>query len=127
MKSLKDFYKINEKKQRIRGGKDTATIAELAQCYACAIASNVLKSNITEDDINDDTIDMARQYVKSQNRKPVINLLTPEWKSIVVSIANTLHGRGYFIPGGIYHRNDIFMQQIYANAREAMKNSGQKY
>ena len=122
MKSLREFYQINEKKSA-RGGKDVATISELAQCYACAIASNVKRSRITEDDINDEMIQQAKRFVKSQNRKPVITSLSNVWKSMIVSIANKLLDEGYSIPNGIYHRNDKFMQEIYKKAREAAKNS----
>jgi len=123
VRSLSEFYQLLEKKS-VRGGKDVATIAELAQCYACAIASNIKKSKITVSDINDDMIKQAKMFVKSQNRKPIITSLSDDWKNIIVSIANKLLNEGYSIPNGIYHRNDKFMQAIYMKARIAAKNSG---
>lgn len=126
MKGLFEYYSLLEKKSA-RGGKDTATVAELAQAYACAICSNVKKSLITEDDINSEMISQAKKYVISRNRKTIITSLSPEWKSIIVSIANKLFKEGYSIPNGIYHRNDSFMLDIYVKATTAFKNSGVKF
>jgi len=108
------------------GGAASTEIQESSQCVVNAIAYNVKKSQITEDDLTDENISKALKYSDiSSSDEEVRDFIKnkKDWTNTFINTANVLI-QNYSNPRFQQHRGSKFVDSIYNAYKAAKKGAG---
>jgi hypothetical protein len=125
--SLSQFKKTEEfgSGKGSGGGAANTAIQESAQCIANAIAYKIKKESISKEDITDENIDKALQYVNVTSSPEEMKefLKNNSWVNTFTSTANSLLSN-FYNPNFEFHRESDFVGKIYDAFKESSKKQG---
>jgi hypothetical protein len=125
--SLSQFKKTEEfgSGKGSGGGAAATATQESSQCVANAIAYHIKKGNISQEDINDENINKALQYVDTTSSPEEMKLFlqNPSWINTLINTANSLLFT-YPNPNFEFHRESDFTGKIYDAFKEGAKKQG---
>jgi len=125
--SLSQFKKTEEfgSGKGSGGGAANTAIQESSQCIANAIAYKIKKESISKEDITDENIDKALQYVDVTSSPEEMKefLKNNSWINTFTSTSNSLLSN-FYNPNFEFHRESDFVGKIYDAFKEGSKKQG---